>query len=65
MLIAEAYARGGVALAYPLMRGVAPMLALIAAWLLLGEAPPIVVWLGVATICSGVALAGTAAGHSG
>ncbi len=38
VLIAEAYAHGGVALAYPLMRGVAPMLTLIAAWLLLGEA---------------------------
>ena len=61
MLIAEAYARGGVALAYPLMRGVAPMLTLIAAWLLLGEALPTVVWLGVATICCGRGAAGTAA----
>ncbi len=31
ILIAEAYVHGGVALAYPLMRGVAPMLTLITA----------------------------------
>jgi drug/metabolite transporter (DMT)-like permease len=56
VLISEAYAHGGVALAYPLMRGMAPMLTLIAAWLLLGEALPAVAWLGVATICAGVGL---------
>jgi len=56
ILIAEAYARGGVALAYPLMRGVAPMLVLLAGWLLLGEALPFADWLGVATICAGVLL---------
>jgi drug/metabolite transporter (DMT)-like permease len=56
VLIAGAYAHGSVALAYPLMRGVAPMLTLIAAWLLLGEALPAAAWLGVATICAGVGL---------
>jgi drug/metabolite transporter (DMT)-like permease len=56
ILVAEAYAHGGVALAYPLMRGVAPMMTLLAAWLLLGEALPAAVWIGVATICSGVVL---------
>ena len=55
-LIAEAYARGGVALAYPLMRGVAPMLTLLGAWLLIGEALPVFAWLGIACICAGVAL---------
>jgi drug/metabolite transporter (DMT)-like permease len=55
-LIAEAYARGGVALAYPLMRGVAPTLTLIGAWLLIGESLPLTAWLGVACICVGVAL---------
>jgi drug/metabolite transporter (DMT)-like permease len=55
VLIAEAYARGGVALAYPLMRGVAPMLAALAAWRLLGEALPLATWIGIATICAGVA----------
>jgi drug/metabolite transporter (DMT)-like permease len=54
-LIAEAYARGGVALAYPLMRGVAPMLAALAAWGLIGEALPLAGWIGIGTICAGVA----------
>ncbi len=56
ILIAEAYAHGGVALAYPLMRGIAPMLTLLAAWLLLGEALPVAAWIGIATICGGVML---------
>ncbi len=54
VLIAEAYARGGVALAYPLMRGAAPMLAALAAWGLIGEALPLATWIGIATICAGV-----------
>jgi drug/metabolite transporter (DMT)-like permease len=54
VLIAEAYARGGVTLAYPLMRGVAPMLAALAAWGLIGEALPLAAWIGIATICLGV-----------
>jgi drug/metabolite transporter (DMT)-like permease len=56
VLIAEAYARGGITLVYPLMRGVAPMLTLFAAWLLLGEMLPTAAWLGVAVICCGVML---------
>jgi drug/metabolite transporter (DMT)-like permease len=54
VLIAEAYARGGVALAYPLMRGVAPMLAALLAWGLIGEVLPLAGWIGIATICAGV-----------
>jgi drug/metabolite transporter (DMT)-like permease len=64
-LIAEAYARGGVALAYPLMRGVAPMLTLLGAWLLIGEALPITAWVGVACICAGVGLLARRRGVSG
>jgi drug/metabolite transporter (DMT)-like permease len=55
ILIAEAYARGGVALAYPLMRGTAPMLTAIAAWVMVGEGLPPLAWIGIATICAGVA----------
>ena len=40
ILVAEAYAHGGIALAYPLMRGVAPMMTLVTSWLLLGEVLP-------------------------
>ena len=56
ILIAEAYSRGGIALAYPVMRGVAPMLTLVAAWLVLGEVLPTAGWFGVAAICGGVVL---------
>lgn len=65
VLIAEAYARGGVALAYPLMRGVAPMLAALAAWRLIGEALPLAAWIGIATICLGVAALARPRGEPG
>ena len=65
ILVAEAYAHGGVALAYPLMRGVAPMITLLAAWLLLGEALPAVAWVGIATICGGVLLLARRRGDAG
>jgi drug/metabolite transporter (DMT)-like permease len=65
VLIAEAYAVGGVALAYPLMRGVAPMFTLLAAWLLLGEKLSAAAWLGVATICAGVGLLARRRGEPG
>ncbi len=65
ILIAEAYAHGGVALAYPLMRGVAPMMTLVAAWLLLGEALPAAAWVGIATICGGVVLLARRRGDPG
>jgi len=55
-LIAEAYSRGGVALAYPLMRGTAPMLATLGALVLLREYLPPAGWLGIAAICGGVAV---------
>jgi drug/metabolite transporter (DMT)-like permease len=55
VLLSEAYARGGVSLAYPLMRGVAPMLTLCGAWVLFREALPGVAWLGIGAICGGVA----------
>jgi drug/metabolite transporter (DMT)-like permease len=54
ILVAEAYAHGGIALAYPLMRGVAPMLTLVSSWLLLGEGLPPLAWIGIAVICGGV-----------
>lgn len=65
ILIAEAYAHGGVALAYPLMRGVAPMVTLIAAWLLLGEALPVAGLVGIAAICGGVMLLARRRGDAG
>ena len=55
-LIAEAYARGGVALAYPIMRGSAPVLTTLAAWGLLGERLTMLGWVGIGGICAGVVL---------
>lgn len=54
VLVAEAYARGAVALAYPLMRGVAPVLTALAAWPMFGEGLPAQGWLGVGAVCGGV-----------
>jgi drug/metabolite transporter (DMT)-like permease len=56
LLVAEAYTHGGVALAYPLMRGTAPLLTTIAAWALLGEHLPLGGWIGILGISSGVVL---------
>jgi len=64
ILIAEAYSRGGIALAYPVMRGVAPMLTLITAWVVLGEALPLAGWFGVAVICGGVVLLARRSGNA-
>jgi drug/metabolite transporter (DMT)-like permease len=65
IMIAEAYAHGGVALAYPLMRGVAPMITLLGSWLVLGEALPAGGWIGIATICAGVVLLARRQGDPG
>jgi drug/metabolite transporter (DMT)-like permease len=65
VLIAEAYAHGGVALAYPLMRGTAPMLTLLGGWLLLGQALPALACIGIVAICSGVVLLARRRGEAG
>lgn len=67
-LVARAYQGATLGLAYPLMRGTAPVLTALAAALLLGETPTPGAWLGITLICGGVlALAGRAwrsgAGH--
>lgn len=60
-LVARAYHGADLGLAYPLMRGTAPLLTAVAAALLLGEWPSAGGWLGLALICAGVlALAGRA-----
>lgn len=55
-LVAEAYAYGAVALAYPIMRGTAPALSAVVAAMLFGEALPWLGWTGIATVCGGVLL---------
>lgn len=60
-LVARAYEGTGLGLAYPLMRGTAPVLTAAAAALWLHELPSPLGWLGIALICTGVqALAGRA-----
>jgi|SRR5579875_2649590 len=55
-LVAEAYVHGGVSVAYPLMRGTAPMLATLIAWSVLGENLPPLAWAGIVAICAGVVM---------
>lgn len=60
-LVAGSYRQADLSLAYPVMRGTAPLLAALAAALLLHESPGAVGWLGIALICGGVlTLAGQA-----
>ena len=60
-LVAWSYRQAELSLAYPLMRGTAPVLAAVGALLWLGESPTPGGWLGVALICTGVlSLAGAA-----
>lgn len=60
-LVASAYRDGELSLAYPLMRGSAPVLTAVSATVLLGETPSLPGWLGIALICTGVlCLAGSA-----
>jgi drug/metabolite transporter (DMT)-like permease len=65
ILIGEAYSRGGVSLAYPLMRGSAPVLTAVFALLVLGEALSAVGWAGVLGISAGVVLMARRSGGPG
>jgi drug/metabolite transporter (DMT)-like permease len=64
-LVAAAYRHGPVSLAYPLMRGTAPAIIAVAAWLLLHEALPPLGWLGIAAISGGVLLMARRGGARG
>ncbi len=55
LLLAAAYRAVDLTVAYPLMRGVAPMLVAIAGVLLFGERLGLAAWTGVAAISAGVA----------
>jgi drug/metabolite transporter (DMT)-like permease len=56
MLIAAAYRHGDIALAYPLMRGAAPLIVTGASMAVFGEAIPFAGLAGVAVISSGIFL---------
>jgi drug/metabolite transporter (DMT)-like permease len=64
-LVAAAYTRGSVSLAYPLMRGAAPPITAVVAWLVLHEALPPLGWAGIAAVSGGVLLMARVRGGTG
>ncbi len=62
MALAGALKHGELGLAYPLMRGTAPLLVALGSYFLLGEALPALGWLGIVLISGGVLLLGMSAG---
>lgn len=53
-LLVRVYRTVDMSLAYPLMRGCAPLTVALVSHFLLGEAVPTLAWLGVGTICLGI-----------
>ncbi|HYF59291.1 MAG TPA: EamA family transporter [Burkholderiaceae bacterium] len=58
--LAAAYRHGDLSLAYPVMRGSAPMLTALLAGIALGEWPGAWGWAGIAAVCGGVLAIGLA-----
>ena len=54
VLVSKAYRHGDMSLAYPLMRGTAPLLVALASGPLIGEALPALRWLGILLVSAGV-----------
>ncbi len=65
ILIGEAYSRGGVSLAYPLMRGTAPVLTACFSMVVVGEMMSPWGWAGVLGISAGVILMAKRSGEPG
>ena len=63
VLLVRIYRVVDMSLAYPLMRGSAPLVVALISWVWLGEALPGLAWIGIGTICLGImAMAGGARG---
>jgi phosphonate utilization associated putative membrane protein len=60
--LAGALKHGELGLAYPLMRGTAPLLVALGSYFLLGEAIRVMGWLGILMISGGVLMLGMSAG---
>src|SRR5579859_2854724 len=54
LMVARIYEESDMSLAYPLMRGAAPLIVAIVSTALLGESLSPLVWLGIVTICAGI-----------
>jgi drug/metabolite transporter (DMT)-like permease len=65
LCLTAAYRRGALSIAYPLGRGVAPLLVTIGGWLLLAERPDAQALIGAAALAAGLALIGVTGGRSG
>lgn len=64
-LIAKTYRQSDMSLAYPLMRGTAPLLVALSSAFLIAEAISWIAWVGIAAICFGIAtMAADAHAHS-
>jgi drug/metabolite transporter (DMT)-like permease len=65
LLLSAAYARGALAVAYPLARGSAPLLVTLGAWILLAQRPGALGVAGALALALGLALVAAAGGRAG
>jgi drug/metabolite transporter (DMT)-like permease len=63
--LSAAYRRGALSVAYPLGRGVAPLLVTLGGWLLLSERPDLAALIGAISLAVGLALIAVAGGRAG
>jgi drug/metabolite transporter (DMT)-like permease len=63
--LSAAYRRGALSVAYPLGRGVAPLLVTLGGWLLLSERPDAEALIGAISLAAGLALIAVAGGRAG
>ncbi len=63
--LSAAYRRGALSVAYPLGRGVAPLLVTLGGWLLLAERPDAGALIGAISLATGLALIAVAGGRAG
>jgi drug/metabolite transporter (DMT)-like permease len=63
--LSAAYRRGALSVAYPLGRGVAPLLVTLGGWLLLAERPDAGALIGAISLAAGLALIAVAGGRAG
>jgi drug/metabolite transporter (DMT)-like permease len=63
--LSAAYRRGALSVAYPLGRGVAPLLITLGGWLLLSERPDVRALFGAISLAAGLALIAVAGGRAG
>lgn len=54
VLVGAAYRQGDMSYAYPLMRGLPPLLVALASGPLIGDSLPLVAWAGILSLCGGV-----------